>query len=485
MKRKAFILGFAAFMTGFVLYAQPVRLYEKNPHYFFYRGKPMVLITSGEHYGAVINADFDFEKYLSTLHRKGLNHTRIFLGDYVEAPGDFCIENNTLAPEEGKFLCPFARSNEPGYILGGNKFDLSRWDEHYFQRLHQFMKLAQKYDIVVEAVLFFASWKIDHSPLYFRNNVNGTDSIAANKYMTLENGNILKWQKRYEEKLVKELNRYDNLILNIANEPWFANQMHGGFASPPPISTFQWIHEVSEWIVETEKQSGKSHLISVDYTNEGEYIPDTLAAKYLSNISVLNVHYDRDAMSLRLNAGHISKAFAFNETGLMPVYSDEYRIQGWKYMMSGGALYNNLDYTYQVGAEDGSGNAEFSCSWYNGCGDHDMKYQMAALLRFMEGIPFWEMLYNKEIVDVYFGNYEVFPFVKEGALYVVYITGEGPQIPIKVSLLKGEYEVKWLSPKDLSVLSSEKIAIQKDRGSVQFFSPAFQKDIVLKIKRLL
>src|SRR5262245_29626948 len=44
--------------------AEPLRLHPDNPHYFLFRGKPTVLITSGEHYGAVLNLDFDYVAYL-------------------------------------------------------------------------------------------------------------------------------------------------------------------------------------------------------------------------------------------------------------------------------------------------------------------------------------------------------------------------------------------------------------------------------------
>jgi len=33
----------------------PIRLHPDNPHCFLWRGKPTVLITSGEHYGAVMD----------------------------------------------------------------------------------------------------------------------------------------------------------------------------------------------------------------------------------------------------------------------------------------------------------------------------------------------------------------------------------------------------------------------------------------------
>ncbi|MHC4330902.1 MAG: hypothetical protein ACYSWW_22580, partial [Planctomycetota bacterium] len=42
---------------------KPIQLHPDNPHYFLWRGRPTVLITSGEHYGAVLNRAFDYEKY--------------------------------------------------------------------------------------------------------------------------------------------------------------------------------------------------------------------------------------------------------------------------------------------------------------------------------------------------------------------------------------------------------------------------------------
>ena len=43
----------------------PVQLHPENPHYFLYKGGPLALITSAEHYGALLNLDFDYKKYLA------------------------------------------------------------------------------------------------------------------------------------------------------------------------------------------------------------------------------------------------------------------------------------------------------------------------------------------------------------------------------------------------------------------------------------
>jgi len=90
-------------------------LHPENPNYFEYKGKPTILVTSGEHYGAVMNADFDIIKYLLTLKKDGLNYTRIFLGPYSEL-GDntFGIPNNTMNPKSERWLTPWLKHTEPG-----------------------------------------------------------------------------------------------------------------------------------------------------------------------------------------------------------------------------------------------------------------------------------------------------------------------------------------------------------------------------------
>ena len=67
--------------------ADALRLYPDNPHYFLFRGKPAVLITAGEHYGAVLNLDFDYVRYLDELKACGFNLTRTFSGTYPEVGG--------------------------------------------------------------------------------------------------------------------------------------------------------------------------------------------------------------------------------------------------------------------------------------------------------------------------------------------------------------------------------------------------------------
>jgi hypothetical protein len=379
-------------------------------------------------------------------------------------------------------LSPWQRSNVPGYSLGGNKFDLDAWNPDYFERLHAFFELAQDLDIIVEATLFFEGPTLEHHPMFPPNNVNDTTPIEKGRYLTLYNGNILQYQEAYCRKLVQELNPYDNLILNICNEPWFNNHEIPGFSSPPSDEVKDWIYRVSQWITDEESRLGNQHLLSIDYTNEGKPIEPAHLATHFKHITVFNHHYDRDAESLRLNR-HLPVILSFNETGLMDVMTEEYRIQGWKYMLSGGALYNNLDFTFQVGHEDGSGTAEFSCQGrgYSGCGHPDMKQQLAVLLEFMNSLDFVTMQPNTYVVDLSYGHEQIFPLVHEGQQYAIYFIGQGtPRIVL--AMPQGEYLAEWIDPQSGKLLKKEKVQVS---GKNHFFAgPAYEKDIVARINRI-
>ena len=200
----------------------PIRLHPENPHYFLWRDSPTILITSAEHYGAVLNGAFNYTKYLDTLAANGFNLTRTFSGAYCEPVGAFNIEKNTLAPATGDLICPWARSDVPGYANGGNKFDLTRWDEKYFARLADFVAQAGRRNIVVEVVLFCpfykdTMWQL--SPMNASNNINGIGSMERTDVYTLNDRALLAVQEAMVRKVVEALKGCDNIYFEICNEP--------------------------------------------------------------------------------------------------------------------------------------------------------------------------------------------------------------------------------------------------------------------------
>jgi len=83
--------------------AEPIRVHPDNSHFYLFRGKPTVLVTSAEHYGAVMNKAFNYVAYLDSLKSYGLNYTRIYPAAFIEPEGTFHPEN-TLAPRSADLI---------------------------------------------------------------------------------------------------------------------------------------------------------------------------------------------------------------------------------------------------------------------------------------------------------------------------------------------------------------------------------------------
>ncbi len=59
--------------------SSPIGLHPDNPRYFLYKDRPLALITATEHYGAVINRNFDYIAYLDDAAEKRQTLSRCFL----------------------------------------------------------------------------------------------------------------------------------------------------------------------------------------------------------------------------------------------------------------------------------------------------------------------------------------------------------------------------------------------------------------------
>jgi hypothetical protein len=379
----------------------PLALHPDNPRYFLFRGQPTVLVTSGEHYGAVLNLDFDYVRYLDALAADGLNHTRVFAGTYREVPASFGITDNTLAPKPGRFVAPWARSAQPGDFDGGMKFDLSRWDESYFRRLKDFVAEAQKRGVVVEMNLFCpfyeeALW--DANPMNARNNVNGIGKVPRGEVYTLKHADLTAVQEAVTRKLVTELNAFDNLYFEVANEPYF-----GGI-------TLEWQHHVAKLVADTEALLPNRHLVSMNIANGTAKVESPSP-----HVSIFNFHYATPPDAVAANA-HLRGVIGENETGFRGKDDVPYRTEGWAFLLAGGGIYNNLDYSFTPAHPDGT----FLDYSSPGGGNPTFRRQMRILKDFVHSFDFLRMKPDRSVVAAPEGL-AVQALVEKGRQYAVYL----------------------------------------------------------------
>jgi len=113
-------------------------------------------------------------------------------------------------------------------------------------------------------------------------------------------------------------------------------------------AAMEWQKQMADLITKIEDSLPKRHLIAQNYTNFRAPIPEVNA-----NISIINFHYAWPEAA-RWNY-HFDKVIGFDESGFAGSGDQVYRRQAWQFLFSGGALFNNLDYSFYVGQESGLG----------------------------------------------------------------------------------------------------------------------------------
>ncbi len=449
----------ALLLLAIPVMAQPFGLLPENPHYFSYRGKPTVLVTSGEHYGAVLNSRFDYKKYLATLAADGLNHTRIFTGLYREVPGSFNISRNTLAPEEADFLSPFVRD-------AAGVYDLQAWNVAYFTRLKDFLAEAEKRGIIVEVCVTTTHYNETHWKLTpWQNNRNGIGTgLKHSDPWTLKDAKLQAVLDAFLGKLASELRSFDNFYFEICNEPYF-----GG-------PTLEWQRHMAKTI---KAADGGRHLISQNIANHDQTItaPD-------ANVSIFNFHYARPPRAVAQNYS-LNRPIGMNETGFDGFDDAIYRIQAWDFFAAGGSLYNNLDYSFTVGHEDGTYQPPASTP---GGGSATLRKQLGFLKRTMEKFNLAALRPMEAVTS------HARCLGDSGKAYLCYAhygelrNGFRPRYAVETAKKKvmwrlqvpdGKYEAIWLDPKT---------GIELGRATVEsggpLNTPEHSEDIALELRRL-
>lgn len=449
----------------------PISLHPDNPHYFLFRGKPAILIGSTEHYGAVMNLDFDYVKYFNELASSGLNTTRTFTGFYVEPEGAFRIEKNTMAPAPGRFITPWARSSETGYKNGGNKFDLSKWNEAYFSRLKDFIIQAGKRNIVVELDLFSniydtIQWQL--SPLYHKNNVNDVEKIEDWKeVLSLRHPGLIKIQEEMVRKIVLELKDFDNLYYEVCNEPYFGDT----------VALRQWEEHMTSVVADAQKDHKQKHLISNNVQNDYKLVPAPRP-----HVSIYNFHYASPPRTVQANY-HLNAVIGDNETGFDGIEDLPYRREAWDFILAGGAIYNNLDYSFTVGFEDGT---FFIRRPQPGGGGNSLRFQLKVLVDFMSKIDFINMKTAGpevvKLIDAGKATVNALTGDDEIALYINAWDTEPRIINAEINLKPGDWKLTWTDTRNGETRQEE---ITGHSGGWKTISTGrFSEDIVLLIEKL-
>ena len=228
----------------------PPRIDQADAHRFTRGGEPWYPVGFTPNLGALTRRcdNSNLNEYYLGLHAwlesREINYYRAvftFGQPFFGQQGDAC-KGKLLAAGTEETL-PYMRTTGQGLANDGRgKFDLDEWNQPHFEYWRAVIRDAAARGIVIEISIFdsFHNNKITHTKqetlgwgqkydFYLgANNINGVDFTLSNRsestwHILDTNSPMFQAQKKLVEKVNSELGGFDNVILEVCNEP---NEYH-------------------------------------------------------------------------------------------------------------------------------------------------------------------------------------------------------------------------------------------------------------------
>jgi hypothetical protein len=245
----------------------PLRVHSTNPRYFAVDSGKAVYLTGSHTWNNLQDSGaklFDYTAYLDMIASHKHNFMRMWFFEHGE--------NGThYGP------LPYPRTG-PGTARDGKpKFDVSRFDQAFFNRLRARVLAARDRGIYV-SIMLFQGWSIyDHGHgdpwtiHYFNqaNNINGVDGDPGHAghgrdVHRLRVPAITALQEAYVRKVIDTVNDLDNIFYEITNET--------------VIDSKDWQYHIIKFIKEYEAKKPRQHPVGMTYFDSGR--AGSLAALY-------------------------------------------------------------------------------------------------------------------------------------------------------------------------------------------------------------
>ena len=276
----------------------PLRKNPANGRYFT-DGSGKAIYLSGSHTWANMldrgqlsppGVDFDYAAYMKWMVDHNFNFMRLWTAELPNAgPGPDYAEGNFVGP-------PYRwRRTGPGVATdGGLKFDLTKLDQSYFDRMRERTMIAGKNGIYVSVMLFNGfEWQFDTNPkdgdpFVESNNINHISCPGTCPSDTaLMSEAVWNIEAAYIRKVVDTVNDLDNVLYEVSNE------------SGSPYSDY-WQFRVINLVKQYEATKPKQHPVGMtsqwrggsdltlynshaDWFSAGSHVPPSDGTKVIIN----------------------------------------------------------------------------------------------------------------------------------------------------------------------------------------------------------
>ena len=409
--------------------ANRIKPYEKNPRYWQYKGKPVMLL-GGSKTDHLFLLD-DLKTHLDEMQAVGANYAR-----------------NTMSQREGKEL-------KPHKLLPDGKFDLNQWNKEYWQRFQNMLKWTAEREIIVQIEVWdrfdYSRDNWETSPWNPKNNVNYTyeqtgfaseypqhpsrdlqpffHSIPGMPRYTEKLDLVRAYQEAFVAKMLSYSLDYGHILYCMDNE-----------TSTPAQWGQYWIDFIKAKAAEKGVTVCTTDMFDDAFQGEkAEHTPiifDDPEHYMFADISQVNsrnydeTHWNRLQWLLRQVNKH-------------PRPSNHTKIYGSGYKTFGTGGPEDGVERFWRNILGGSASARFHRP-DSGNGLNDYAKASIKAARILEGLfKFWEIEPHMELLSDRAPN-EAYLAAKLGQSYALYFTNGG-SVGLNLSGAEGSFEVTWVS----------------------------------------
>jgi len=446
--------------------AGPLRVDAANPRYFV-DGTGRAILLTGSHTWSNFQDNggsdpppvFDYSAYLNFLQANHHNFFRLWTWEQSRWTAETSDNNYWFNP-----MAPYQRTG-PGTALDGKpKFDLTQFDQSYFDRLRQRVIDAGNRGIYV-SVMLFNGWSVDPKnpsvgggqnfpwkghPFNKANNINSIDGDPNGDNIGVETEElsipaVTAFQEAYVRKVVDTVNDLDNVLYEICNECADPDSWTPG--------SVNWQYHFIDYIHNYEASKPKQHPVGLSSISAN---PANLFASHADWIAPSGNLYNPPAT-----------------TGNKVVMADTDHICGicgdrtwvWEAFTRG---YNPLFMDGYDGAGYGVGGAGFN---FNDPKWISLRLNLGYALTYANRMNLAAMTPHGELAS---SGYALANPAASGAEYLVYLPAGGA-VTVNLSASPGTLAVEWFNPGTGATTPADSVT----GGASRLFTPPFAGDAVL------
>jgi len=402
-----------------------IKPYEKNTAYWQYKGNPVLLLGATDNDNLFQNTNV--KMHLDSLKNAGGNYIR-----------------NTMSDRDEGNLHAFSLNDD-------GKYDLNKWNDEYWQRFENLIKLAWQRDVIVQIEVWD---RFDHSrdpwkndPYNPNNNINysfhdsGLDSIyplhpgqnVQPFFFTVPELNnntiLLKYQQMFVEKLMAISLNYDNILYCIDNETsgseewatYWAEFIKSYARNKDIYITEMW----DDWDVKSA-----THKRTLDHPDRYRFIDISQNSQISGPENWRNAQY----------------VFDYIRDNPRPVNSTKIYGSDKGSWLSRGITTKHAVNTFFRNILGGFASSRFHRP-PSGLGLSDISINCIGTIRkVMTIVNMWDITPRMDLLEVN-ENSEVYLAAREGDCYVIYFTEPGT-VKLNLSNYDISFTLRWISVTD-------------------------------------